>query len=337
MYFDKKNIIERVIEEGVEGNQKKTSLDIAYGVDENFLFGAAISMTSILINNQDIDITFHLFTDYIDDEYCEKIRQLVRSYNTHIYIYIVNNECLKQLPYTQSWSHAMYFRFIAFDYLASQLETLLYLDADIMCKGSLSKFADIDLSGHDAAVVKELDSKQTKLAARLELEGILGNYFNSGMIYANLKNWEEKNLTYQAMTMLNDPELVKKLYYYDQDVLNILFLDKVIFLNRNFNYLYSIGNEIKNIDTESRPKPISEDTILIHYIGATKPWHEWARYPSSHCFEVAHAISPWSDTPLKTAVTAKQYKRRARHYIHQGKIKSGIMSYFKYAIKKIFV
>lgn len=50
------------------------TLNVSYGVDKNFMFGSGVSITSVLMNNQDINFSFHLFTDYIDDEYLKNLR-----------------------------------------------------------------------------------------------------------------------------------------------------------------------------------------------------------------------------------------------------------------------
>ncbi|MDI5454548.1 hypothetical protein MJM04_34225, partial [Salmonella enterica subsp. enterica serovar Cerro] len=42
---------------------------------------------------------------------------------------------------------------IAFDYLSKKVNTLLYLDADVVCKGSLQDLLQLDLTEKIAAVV----------------------------------------------------------------------------------------------------------------------------------------------------------------------------------------
>ncbi len=64
--FQKLVIQKHVIDSSTHEKSKK--LSVAYGVDRNFLFGSGISMTSVLVNNPDIDIHFYIVTDYIDDE-----------------------------------------------------------------------------------------------------------------------------------------------------------------------------------------------------------------------------------------------------------------------------
>ncbi len=335
MFFDKRTIVKKIIRESAKNNlSSKDSLNIAYGVDENFLFGAAISMTSILLNNSDIDITFHLFTDYVDDDYCLRVKELADKYNTCIIIYVIDSESIKRLPSSVSWSYAMYFRFIAFEYLCYELDSLLYLDADIMCKNSLSLLKNMALDEKYAAVIKDIGNTRSSSFERLELDGIQNQYFNSGVIYANLFKWREESLTEKALGMLSDSELVKKLYYYDQDVLNILFFGKVIFLSKDYNCIYTLKNEIKTDDHQKYKSIITDSTVLIHYTGITKPWHEWSRYPAARFFDIAYEASPWKGLPLIKAKTKKQLKKEYKHEFKQGKRIKGLSTYIKYLLSK---
>lgn len=60
MNFDCHQSIKKILEFNQAPTEQKIQLNIAWGVDRNFMFGAAISMTSVLLNNKDLNIHFHL-------------------------------------------------------------------------------------------------------------------------------------------------------------------------------------------------------------------------------------------------------------------------------------
>nr|WP_255420754.1 glycosyltransferase [Arsenophonus endosymbiont of Aleurodicus floccissimus] len=169
--------------------KKNKNFNIAYGVDKNFLLGATISINSVLINNIDIDFNFHLFTDYIDEEYIQRFQKIITKYNSNIIIYLLDAEELKQLSTSDFWSYATYFRLIAFEYLSTNINSILYLDADVICKGSLKELFQLNLANSFAAVVLDVDNMQQSSAARLKLTDLNGKYFNAGVVYVNLKKW----------------------------------------------------------------------------------------------------------------------------------------------------
>ncbi|MEG1476064.1 MAG: glycosyltransferase [Longicatena sp.] len=327
MNFDCHQSLKKVLEFDQSLPEQKTQLNIAWGVDKNFLFGAAISMTSVLLHNKDLNIHFHLFTDYWDDDHQQRMIMLAKQFSTTISIYLIDSEELKALPSGNAWSHAMYFRFIAFEYLSENIDSLLYIDADVICKGSLTELTRLNINDYVAAVVRDVDDSP---ARNIEDNR---DYFNSGVIYANLKKWRKKGCITAAFNILLDK--TKKLAFPDQDVLNILFLNEVIFLTRSYNSIYGIKQELKNKDLSRYKEYITDDTILIHYVGVTKPWNSWANYPSAQYFVEAWQASPWADITLLPARTPKQYKKKSRHERLQGKYLSSIVSYIGYLIEKL--
>lgn len=327
MNFDCHQSINKILEFNQAPAGQNKHINIAWGVDKNFMFGAAISMTSVLLHNNDLNIHFHLFTDYIDTDYQQRIEKLAKQFATNISIYVMDASELKVLPSGHAWSHAMYFRFVAFEYLGEQIDSLLYIDADVMCKGSLLELTQVNLDKYVAAVVTDVDDSPAR-----DIEENR-DYFNSGVIYANLKKWKDQNFINAAFDILLDKN--NQLSFPDQDVLNIIFLNKVIFLERKFNAIYGIKQELKNKDLLQYKKYITNDTILIHYVGVTKPWNCWANYPSAQYFTEAWKASPWADVPLLPARTPKQYKKKSRHEKLQGKYGASVLSYIGYLIAKM--
>lgn len=334
MHIDFNKVILKKIEFDYSCQAKKKKMNIAYGIDRNFLFGAGISMTSVLMNNADINIHFYLVTDYIDDNYTSHIKKLAEKYCTAITIAVFSNENFNQLPSTKAWTYAMYYRYFAFEYLSASLSEVLYLDADIICKGSLRKLTEIQFSGEYAAVVHDIDEVRLVAGERLGIPELSESYFNSGVIFANLKAWREERLLEKAFAILQDKQ--RELLYFDQDALNILYRKRLIFLPRNFNCIYGIDQELKISDRQEYKNYINEKTILIHYVGVTKPWHNWASYPAAECFIQAYQQSPWAQTPLLNANSAKLYKRKSRHEYAQGYKFRSIVSHIMYLKNKVF-
>lgn len=245
----------------------------------------------------------------------------------------MNAEGLKVLPCGNAWSHATYFRFIAFEYLSEKIDSLLYIDADVVCKGSLIDLTNIKFEHHVAAVIQDVDDSRSYAATRLNVPEFNEQYFNAGVIFANLKEWKEQQFFSKAFSTLLDK--TKKFAFLDQDVLNIMFLGKTIFLPRIYDAIYGIKQELKSKDISKYKEFITPETILIHYIGVTKPWNSWANYPSAQYFVEAWKSSPWADVPLLPARTPKQYKKKSRHERLQGKYFASVISYIGYLRAKL--
>lgn len=315
--------------------EKNKNFNIAYGVDKNFLLGAAISINSVLINNIDTDFNFHLFTDYIDDEYIQRLQKMITKYNSNIIIYLLDAEELKQLSTSDFWSYATYFRLIAFEYLSTNINSILYLDADVICKGSLKELFQLNLANFFAAVVLDVDNMQQSSATRLKLTDLNGKYFNAGVIYVNLKKWIENDLSKKSLELVRGKTNFGKLKYLDQDALNILFQMQNIYLSRDYNCIYTLKNELAYHDLSKYKNTITDSTILIHYTGVTKPWHTWGiNYPASQFFFNSYIHSPWKDQPLKIAEKRTELQEKYKHLFLQHKYVHGLLCLIKYKLLK---
>ncbi|MFP3014355.1 MAG: glycosyltransferase family 8 protein [Arsenophonus sp.] len=317
--------------ENLTKNNKK--FNISYGIDKNFLLGAAISINSILINNTDMDFNFYLFTDYIDDKHIDRFQKMIKKYNSNIVIYLLDVQELKQLSTSDFWSYSTYFRLIAFEYLSANMNYVLYLDADIICKGSLKELFKINITNFFAAVVLDIYSMQKSSADRLNLSYLNGKYFNAGVIYVNLHKWIENNFFKKTLELVRYKTNFGKLKYLDQDALNILFHCKNIYLSRNFNCIYTLKNELSYNNSLKYKNIIKDSTILIHYTGITKPWHTWGfNYPASNFFLNSYIYSPWKDQPLKIAEKKTELQEKYKHLLLQNKYIQCLLCLIKYKL-----
>lgn len=333
-YFDEKEVILSINDYNSLSHTNTDVFNIAYGIDKNFLYGCGISIASILLSNQDKSLTFHVFTDFITESDSEKFSQLAQQYQSRIIVYIVDCEKLKSLPSTRNWTYATYFRFIIADYFTNKVDRVLYLDADIACKKDISELVALQFSeGEIAAVVAEQDNGWwAKRASSLDTPGLVNGYFNAGFLLINIPLWAANSISQKAIEMLRSPEIASKITHLDQDVLNMLLVGKVKFIDRKFNTQYSINYELKNIVGLN---PVNEDTVFIHYIGPTKPWHTWGGYTVSQSFLNAKNHSPWKNESLLAPKNTNQYRYCAKHLLHQKKRIKGIMNYLIYFKKKI--
>ncbi|HAU5609763.1 glycosyltransferase family 8 protein [Citrobacter koseri] len=317
-------------------NNTENVLDIAYGIDRNFLFGAAVSMQSVVMHNPELSVRFHLFIDYIDDDYLRRVEAFAhKNTNVEVNIYKVSSIFIEIFPSLKQWSYATFFRLVAFQFLSEKIENLLYIDADVICKGSLMAILDIRFANDKfAAVIKDIPYMQEKPAKRLGIDGLPGNYFNAGVVYLKLEAWRQNDFMNKAIEMLaSDPEHTKYKCL-DQDILNILFFGHCIFISSDYDCFYGIDYELKNKSDDDYKKIITSDTKLIHYVGVTKPWNDWTNYPCQKYFTEAYRTSCWNDVPFVPATNEKQFYVKYQHARKNSKIFIAIRYFVKFKVKK---
>lgn len=333
MKIEFNGMIKETIFLGLEDEYTTNSINVAYGIDTNFLYGCGISIVSILIQNPDKAFHFHVFIDdSMSDENIARFREVCLNYNTKITLYYIDAKNLSELPTTKNWTHAIYFRFIIAEYFKDKINYLLYLDADVICHNKINELIALTLDEQVAAVVAERDEKWWVNRARaLDTPAISAGYFNSGVMYINLLNWQKQKITERSVCLLMDEALAAKLSYPDQDVLNILLAGSVVYLQDIYNTQFSLNYELK----EKFNYPVNENTVFIHYVGPTKPWHEWACYSSAEPFNRARQVSPWNQVPLMAPTNSNYLRYCAKHKINQKRYIQGFTTYIQYFISKI--
>ncbi|EMD3737143.1 lipopolysaccharide 3-alpha-galactosyltransferase [Salmonella enterica] len=333
-YLKQSDFIISTIDCNYYNNAESVCLDIAYGVDQNFLLGCGVSVASILKHNCNRKLRFHIFIDCFSDADRNMFAALAEQYKTRITIYLISCEYLRMLPTTKNWTYAIYFRFAIADYFINKTNKLLYLDADIICQGSIDELISVSFPDNQVAVVVPEGKSDwwLKRSKSLGTTGIANGYFNSGFLLINLPQWAAEYVSFRAIEMLNNPDITSKITHPDQDVLNILLANKLCFANIKFNTQFSLNYQLKG----KFVNPVTNNTILIHYIGPTKPWHSWAGgYQVSKPFIDAKMESPWKDTPLLKPINSNQLRYCAKHMLKNKSYVKGAFYYFLYFIKKV--
>ncbi len=156
-------------------------------------------------------------------------------------------------------------------------------------------------------------------------------YFNSGVLLINTLAWAQESVSAKAMSMLADKAIVSRLTYMDQDILNLILLGKVKFIDAKYNTQFSLNYELK----KSFVCPINDKTVLIHYVGPTKP-----SGITGPVIQVRNLLSkpkkhrPGNE-PLMRAVNSNYARYCAKHNFKQNKPINGIMNYIYYFYLKI--
>ncbi|EMH8921514.1 glycosyltransferase family 8 protein [Proteus mirabilis] len=263
---------------------KSKNFNIAYSVDNNFIKYAIISIISIIKNDKE-KYHFHIFYSNISDDNLDKIKKLELE-GCALTLYKINVNIFKNMQVKENLPISMYFRLIIPQVLHPFINKVLYLDADIICINKLSDVFSYNLKNKIAGVINHvyIDPYVSSLS--------LNNteyYFNSGVMLINTEEWKSNKILEKFLIKINESNYK----YPDQDVLNILLENKILYLDGKYNRF--IENVRKN-----------DNTTLIHYTGTPKPWKAW--YNNDDFFYRYFIISPWKEESLELPETYKQAK-----------------------------
>lgn len=203
----------------------------------------------------------------------------VRDRESVLHLYEVEN------PYGNSYqvrgiSAGTYLR-LMLHRLLPEVDRILYMDVDVLICGSLLPVWQTDITSQALAAVKGAVNFSDKWEWNSDrpywklLEGQKGKYINAGVTLLNLEEIRKQRLEVQWNELAKE-----KLYYQDQDILNITCRDKIIYLPPKYNRLAYMDKEDYNRFVEEKiflPAECEEalkSPVIIHYAG-DKPWKRY--------------------------------------------------------------
>lgn len=165
-------------------------------------------------------------------------------------------------------SKATYYRFFIEKYIPDIIETLIYLDCDIVCIKNPEEILNfyIDKLNNSeymiAAYPEYIKNPDTQeVFGRLKLNS--KTYFNAGVMIINYPKWKESNLMNNLLFTMD--EIKEDIDFWDQDVLNKYFDGSYLELPNylNFNLINEGDNQVKKLN---------RNVFFVHYSGSSKPW-----------------------------------------------------------------
>ena len=296
--------------------EDKQPIHIAFGVDANFIRPMGVAMTSLLDNNQQHSLVFHVFANSIELVDIERLNKLAQAEKVLVHLYHINPVIFESMQTTWNYTAATYNRFIVAKLLYPSIDKVIYMDADMVCKGDLAELVQLDFSDKIAMVVADQGKFVADHMKTLDLKN--GQYFNAGMLYIDLKAWNENQISEQAMDLLAK----RKFFLLDQDALNILLDGRAKFIERKWN-------EICNM--EKKYSKISDEAVIVHFASRNKPWHVWCMHKEKELFIRYAQASLWCDVPFFSVPRSyKEMKMMGAAMLKQGKYKEAILWYWKY-------
>jgi len=196
---------------------------------------------------------------------------------------------------------AAYYRFFIVR-IFSLYERALYLDCDIVINADISPLRHLDLTGKCIAAVPDfmiIQRYQHERKVSNYLNDVLHiaeytRYFNSGVMLFNMQELVKMDFLEQCFRIVRE---IKTLRWHDQDVLNILFHNKVVLLSPKWNYLVetdAFGHNAqaslaKDYDQTyiALQGEVDTQAAIIHYGGRKKPWQDLQIFLSEHFWQYA--------------------------------------------------
>ncbi len=244
-------------------------MNILVTLDKKYLFPLAVMLESVGKTGSGRETDVFVVHSALEVEDFVFLKKAVEPF-AFIKLHNVKIEAkwFKNTPVIERLPAESFYRLLAFEFLPDEVDKVLYLDPDILVLKPLDELYDLDLKGNILAAAnhtKGLVETMNKVRLGLSKEQ---KYVNSGVMLMDIKKMRETLTAQSVIEAANDN--LQKLWMGDQDLANILFADKTLYLDE---LAYNLDERtLKRNRKTFGKKEIAETTAIIHYNGKYKPW-----------------------------------------------------------------
>ncbi|OCG36236.1 MULTISPECIES: glycosyltransferase family 8 protein [unclassified Gilliamella] len=310
---------------------KNNIIHIAYCTDSNYLEHVSVSIQSIILNNLNEKLQFHVFLYNAKKDDIERLKETSKS----IVTYEIKQTDLDRYRHKFTTNHinkSTFIRLMVPRLLSDNVEKLLYLDADVLCFSNISAISDIYIDNFVCAVGLDSIKEETNAnSSRLKLTS--NDYFNAGVLYINIPNWIKLNIEEKTNEILFKNNSLK---YADQDALNITLQNHIKIIDSKWNYLFTWMTEQQKEEFFYNKENLP---YFVHFTGPRKMWYEEHNGLAQDLYNFYKHFTPWANNSLKSyknKMRTVDFRVYATQCFKKGSIIKGFKFYSTYLLKKFF-
>ncbi len=250
-------------------------MNILLCLNKKFLY-LMVSLIRSIIDSNEENLNIYVIAKNINTFDLDSTQKYYAK-KVEFHLIEINDEPLKDAPVSERYPKEIYYRIFAAKLLPNNLERILYLDCDIIVKGSLKELYEMDFNNNyyiGTTNVKEFLKKVNQIKNKAPRDS---EYLNTGVLLMNLnllRKEQDINKVYEYIKERN-----KFFTLPDQDIISSLYGNRVIIVD---NLIYNLSDraimkhnliqfDMKNLIDE---KWVKDNAIIIHYYGKNKPWKE---------------------------------------------------------------
>lgn len=303
-----------------------STVDVALATDANYLPWCATAIRSILDCAAGEPHRIHLLTpDGVGDDDVGSLTAMVESAGGALRHIGYRESDLEAYPSKGdhqggrvSWSRLL------LPHVLSDVDRVVYLDADVLVRAPLRPLIDVDLSGAPVAAVSNVIARDMQAHVRSLGIDPLGGYFNAGVLVMDLAEWRRRSLTEACERHARANPDGRP--WFDQDALNVVCRDDWHRLHPRWNAmnsLWSWGDLAAVTYPADQPDEARDAPAILHFEGGgfAKPWIHLSPHPHAETYRAVTRRTAWaSDAVQDRTVGTRLIKRlpegrRLRAYV----------------------
>ena len=271
-------------------------MHLLYVTNDAYVPHVATTLASVFENNKEMHFCVHVLATDISSAKYSRLKDFVNRYGHELDVKVVNTAELEiDLSVCGKWGIFPSLKLYAAD-LYPDIDLMLYMDADMICIGSLKQIEQVDM---DNWYVAESTDEEGAMKHKERLSMPADAFYGcAGLVYFNLAAWRRDNVRQKCFAYFNDPKNKNIIKWGEQDVINKVCMEHIYELPIEFNmfshyYLHhgrAIPGKYKANFAEHK-----KHAVIIHYIDTCKPWFKDNRFPLKKYYWKYHALTPWKE------------------------------------------
>ncbi len=272
-------------------------IHIALTIDENYIRYCVVVIASVLENNKEEDVSFHIVANDLSTQSQELLVQQAEKGGGKVCFYSVPFSLLDD--YQLKWgerrlSMTVFYRCVLASVLPSSVTQVLYMDCDVLVLQSLRELWNTPMDGYAMAGVQDLLYTPDEYFERLGYERKYG-YVNGGVLLLNLDYWRKNDVENRLKVYFK--EHLTLVVRNDQDVMNAVLVHEKVMLDMKWNVQMDVFLTCNYKEETMRKKclAIAQDIGILHYCYRKKPWHYNCIHPMRELFFKYQRLTPFDD------------------------------------------
>lgn len=239
-------------------------INVVFAINSGYVRQLIISVHSLAKHNQESTFQVFVLSSGLERSEEETIYKATKQHkNINVIFRKVDKARFKNLRLSIEYiTVETYYRYLIPEVLPS-VNKVIYLDADILVKGSIGELWDKDLGDNYIGGVEDsyIQDEGYKKQINFDENDL---YINAGVIVMNLDLIRRDNKVVELFD--NTEKWHDKVAYQDQDIINMTFKSKIKRLDGKYNF--TSRDSIKYVDRYN-------DARILHFTGPEKPWNRY--------------------------------------------------------------
>ncbi len=266
-----------------------SELNVLYATDKNYWIPTLVSISSLLDNHPKLSINIYIACESDDKKFyvCSEFFQ--NEYSDFNINLVKVTEQLNSYPTPQDFSKAIYYRILMADVLPSSCEEVLYIDSDTIIDGDIKPILEKN-HGDKVSMASPHYMNKHLFQERMPNMPPHTHWFNTGVLYVNLSNWNSENIRYHLFELMQNENLT--------DLPMQFLMNKVLGENDLWKCIspkYNFTTDWMRVTNQTQVNP-----KIIHFTEKQKPWNFSSVIPYKNKWSSYYNELPVSGSEIQT-------------------------------------